>query len=234
VPGRSLFSLFLLVLVAVAVPISPATAKTTSPVAKIALGTKHKRVKKAKKVKRRVVKRSSTAKIARASQAPAVQVVAPPAPSRCANTDLLPDAGNVDLVRAAIICLHNQVRAQHGLSTLADNGALGVAGAAHAGDMVARGYFAHDTPEGGTFDRRIMAAGYAKPGSGWSVGENLAWGTAELSTPAGLMNAWMSSPGHRENILKPGYRELGVGIRLGTPTGVAGGVTVSAEFGVRS
>ena len=245
-PGRSLFSLFLLLLVAaVAVPISPATAKTKSPVAKIALGAKHEKVKKAKKAKKakkikkakkarkaKRVKRTS-AKVARSSQSPAVAVTAPPAPSQCANTDLLPDAGNIELIREAILCLHNQIRAQHGLSTLATNGALAAAGAAHSNDMVARGYFEHDTPEGGTFDQRIMAAGYAKPGSGWWVGENLAWGTAELSTPAGLMNAWMNSPGHRENILKSNYRELGIGIRLGTPTGAAAGVTVSAEFGVR-
>ena len=37
-----------------------------------------------------------------------------------------------------------------------------------------------------------------------------------------MMNAWMHSPGHRENLLKGAYREIGVGIQLGTPTGTAG------------
>jgi uncharacterized protein YkwD len=43
----------------------------------------------------------------------------------------------------------------------------------------------------------------------------------------------MSSPGHRDNILKAAYQEFGLGVRLGTPTGTDYGVTVSAEFGAR-
>jgi uncharacterized protein YkwD len=46
------------------------------------------------------------------------------------------------------------------------------------------------------------------------------------------MTAWMASEGHRENILKGAYRELGFGLSTGTPTGTAG-ITVSAEFGAR-
>ena len=42
----------------------------------------------------------------------------------------------------------------------------------------------------------------------------------------------MGSEGHRENILNPRYRELGLAVRFGTPTGEPG-VTVSAEFGAR-
>ena len=98
--------------------------------------------------------------------------------------------------------------------------------------MIARGYFEHETPEGGTFDQRILAAGYARKGQGWSLGENLIWAEGELATPAALMSSWMSSEGHRENILNGAYRELGLAVRLGTPTGTAG-VTVSAEFGAR-
>jgi uncharacterized protein YkwD len=154
------------------------------------------------------------------------------APVICANADLVPNAANLDLIRAAIVCLHNQVRAQSGLGALGENGALGAAAAGHSADMVARRYFDHTTPEGGTFDERILAAHYAGEGGSWTVGENLAWGTGELSTPAGLMRSWMASPGHRENILKPGYREIGLGLQLGTPTG-EDGLTVSAEFGAR-
>ena len=48
------------------------------------------------------------------------------------------------------------------------------------------------------------------------------------------MRSWMNSEHHRENILNGDYRELGLGIHLGTPTGSSEGVTITAEFGVRS
>jgi uncharacterized protein YkwD len=227
---RALFSSFLLaVTLATMVAAGPAAAKTKGPTAKIAVGAKKKATKKkAAKKKKKAVKRAAAKSSVRAPQ-PA----APAAPAACANTDLAPDAANLELIRAALICLHNQVRAQNGLVTLASNSALAAAAAGHSDDMVARGYFEHNTPEGGTFDQRVMAAGYAANGEGWNLGENLIWGTGELATPAGLMRSWMNSEHHRENILKADYRELGFGIHLGTPTGAAEGVTITAEFGVR-
>jgi hypothetical protein len=70
----------------------------------------------------------------------------------------------------------------------------------------------------------------------WVVGENLVWGTEELSTPQALVTAWMNSPPHRENLLKPRFREIGIAAVAGTP--VAGndptGVTVSSEYGYRT
>jgi uncharacterized protein YkwD len=153
-------------------------------------------------------------------------------PAVCPNTGLVPDAGNLELVRGALDCLHDQVRSQHALGTLASNAALEAAAAEHTDDMIARRYFEHETPEGGTFDQRILAAGYARKSDGYALGENLIWASGDLATPAALMNAWMGSEGHRENILNARYRELGLAVRLGTPTGEAG-VTVSAEFGAR-
>ena len=153
-------------------------------------------------------------------------------PAVCANTDLLPDADNLDLIREALDCLHDQIRSQRGLGTLAENAALDAAAAAHTDDMIAQRYFEHDSPDGGTFDERILSAGYARKGQGWSLGENLIWAEGDLASPTALMNAWMDSEGHRENILNPRYRELGLAVRFGTPNGDPG-VTVSAEFGAR-
>jgi uncharacterized protein YkwD len=153
-------------------------------------------------------------------------------PAVCPHADLVPDAGNLQLIRGALDCLHDQVRSQRGHRTLAGNAALEEAAAEHTDDMIARGYFDHDTPEGGTFDERSLTAGYARRNDGWSLGENLIWATGDLATPSALMNAWMGSAGHRKNILTARYRELGLAVRLGTPTGEAG-VTVSAEFGAR-
>ena len=223
-PGRALFSSFLLAVVL----LTGATAAQAAP-------KKHRHAAKAKVAlakKKRAKAKTATKPVSVKPAAPQ-PVVAPPAPAACANTDLVPDAGNLDLIRAAIVCLHNQTRAGAGLGTLAENGALATAGLGHSDDMVDRGYFDHFTPEGGAFDERILAAGYAGANDGWTLGENLAWGTGELSTPAGLMRSWMNSPGHRANILKGAYREIGIGLRLGTPTGSIEGLTVSVEFGAR-
>ena len=235
--ARALFSSFLLALfLATTVAARPAVADS-GPVATIALGAKQhtaetkaaNRRAAAKAAKRRTAARRAAARAARTRRS-----VKPAAPAACANTALTPDAGNLELIRAALECLHNQIRAQNGLVTLVANAALTKAAAGHSDDMVARDYFAHETPEGGTFDQRVQTAGYAADGEGWTLAENLIWATGELATPAGLMRSWMNSEHHRENIVKPGFRELGLGIELGTPTGKTVGVTITAEFGART
>jgi uncharacterized protein YkwD len=151
----------------------------------------------------------------------------------CANVHVMPSAGNVAAVREAVLCLHNRDRAAHGLAALRDNGKLRRAAEAHSGDMVAQGYFAHDSLSGAGMVDRILGTGYGR-GRGWSLGENIAWGTGVLATAAEIQRAWMESPGHRANILRPQFREIGIGIALGAPVGSgAGGATYTADFGVR-
>jgi uncharacterized protein YkwD len=191
-----------------AAPAADAAGKSKKlPIAKIALGDK------------RPAKARTTRRLA--------------APAPCANTDITPTADNLELVRAAILCLHNQVRAQNGLPALKDNAKLRRAALGHSADMVDEGYFDHTEPSGDTFVDRILGAGYAKKTDGWTLGENLAWGTGALSTPAAVMNAWMISPGHKANILKKAYHEVGIGIRLGVPSDGDVGATVTADFGVK-
>ena len=113
----------------------------------------------------------------------------------CANTDVMPTPANIELVRAAILCLHNQIRAQNNLPLLKDNLKLRKAATGHSSDMVDEGYFDHTSPAGETFVDRILGSGYAKNTDGWTLGENLAWGTGDLSTANGVMNAWMNSAG---------------------------------------
>jgi uncharacterized protein YkwD len=231
VPVRALFSSFLLAVILAASITTGASAASKGPKAKIALGAKKSKTIKAKTAKKAAKRRSVKPSAAQPTQR---HVVAPPAPAECANTTLVPDAGNLELIREAIVCRHNQIRAQNGLATLAQNAQLAVAAAGHSDDMVTTGYFDHNTPAGGTFVERVLAARYATANEAWTLGENLAWGTGELATPAGMMNAWMNSPGHRANILKGDYKEIGLGIHLGTPTSSAAGVTVSVEFGARA
>jgi uncharacterized protein YkwD len=177
-------------------------------------------------------KRATTvkAKVALGSKKP---VKAKAAAAPCTNTDVMPTGQNVELVRAAILCLHNQIRVQAGLPALKDNAKLRRAATGHSSDMVISGYFDHTSLDGETFVDRILAVGYVKKSDGWTLGENLAWGTGELSTPQGIMNAWMNSAGHKANILRKAYREVGIGIRLGVPSESGVGATVTADFGVK-
>ena len=154
------------------------------------------------------------------------------ASQECANADVSPDGGNVDVVRAAILCLHNQIRAERGLPLLKENARLRRAALGHSSDMVSRGFFEHTTPSGVTMVDRIMAARYASPRVGWALGENLAWGTGDLATPRSIMKAWMDSPGHRANVVKRAYREIGIGIVTGVPSDRGAGATYTADFGV--
>jgi uncharacterized protein YkwD len=151
----------------------------------------------------------------------------------CGNTDVLPTADNLAQIRAAVLCLHNQTRAAKDLPLLRENAKLDKAALGHSNDMVAEGYFDHTTPGGTSFVDRIFAAGYVKRDGGWVLGENLAWGTGDLSTPTGVMTSWMNSPGHKANILKRAYREVGIGIKLGVPTDDTVGATYTLDFGAK-
>jgi uncharacterized protein YkwD len=153
---------------------------------------------------------------------------------QCANTELMPDAGNVVAVRAAVLCLHNRERAERGLPLLREHAKLRDAAEAHSSDMVARQYFEHEAPGGADMVDRILGAGYGR-GSYYSVGENIAFGTGDLATAAQIHRAWMRSPGHRANILRRQFREIGIGIAIGAPVDAQGqnGATYTADFGVR-
>ena len=74
----------------------------------------------------------------------------------------------------------------------------------HSGDMFARGYFSHVSPDGKDLGDRMQQArvGYL------AAGENLALAPTLASAHTGLMH----SPGHRANILRPQFGRLGIGI----------------------
>ena len=168
-------------------------------------------------------------------------LVAAPAPAAqarsrgvasCASAAVQPSSANRALAEAATLCLVNRERTRRGLRPLRANRHLVAAARAHSADMVRRGYFEH-----GAFATRIRRHGYGTGGHAWTLGENIAWGSAELATPASIVNAWMHSPGHRANILYRGFREAGVGVAAGVPDAEAareGGATYTLDFGTRS
>ncbi len=107
-----------------------------------------------------------------------------------------------------IISLTNQSRQEQSLGALTENQLLNSAAQSKANDMLAKGYFAHNSPDGKTPWDFITAAGY----NYITAGENLAVNFTEAEN---VENAWMNSPGHRANILNSSYKEIGIGIAQG-------------------
>jgi uncharacterized protein YkwD len=138
------------------------------------------------------------------------------AKSPCGAVDVPPATAGADLAGRATLCLINDERAKHGLEPLASNALLAQAAQAHSADMVARRFFEHAAPDGRTVQDRIRATGFAG-GRAASTGENIAWGSGAKSTPAAVVAKWMASPPHRADILRPAFREIGVGIADGAP-----------------
>ncbi|MER6387044.1 CAP domain-containing protein [Streptomyces sp. NPDC059382] len=106
---------------------------------------------------------------------------------------------------AEVVALVNQERAKAGCSALTVNAKLTTAALNHSKDMAAHSNMSHTGSDGSDPGARITRAGY----SWMTYGENVAYG---YSTPEQVMNGWMNSPGHRENILNCAFKEIGVGL----------------------
>lgn len=103
-----------------------------------------------------------------------------------------------------IITLTNEERGHEGLSSLSADPLLTAMAEEKAKDMIARQYFAHESPDGVDVSGLADKFGYQYR----YIGENLALG--DLGTSVGVVTGWMNSPGHRKNILNPNYTEIGV------------------------
>lgn len=106
-----------------------------------------------------------------------------------------------------MLALLNAERVKRGLVPVFMDEKLREVARAHALDMFERGYFSHDTPEGKSPKDRLDAAGIRYG----IAGENLALAPNVVMAHQGLMD----SEGHRENILFPGFRKVGIGVISG-------------------
>ena len=104
-----------------------------------------------------------------------------------------------------VLELVNQERVKVGLNKLKLNEDLSCVATIKSQNMADLNYFDHTSPTyGSPFDMMdTFNIGY------WTAGENIAAG---YSTPESVMIGWMNSPGHKANILNPGYTEIGIGI----------------------
>jgi uncharacterized protein YkwD len=91
----------------------------------------------------------------------------------------------------------------------------------HSLEMLRGNYFSH-----GDFRGRMVAFHVRGP----RAGENLAWGNGAYAQPASIIAEWLASPEHRANLLRPGFRRVGVGALTGTFEGRAGAFVVTADF----
>ncbi|MDQ4131105.1 MAG: CAP domain-containing protein [Actinomycetota bacterium] len=153
----------------------------------------------------------------------------------CPSARVLP-SDSLRAAEEATLCLLNANRRKHRLAPLRPNTALHRAALRHSQDMVRRDFFSHVNPDGQDSAARITETGYAIGAGGGATGENLAFGEESESAPAAIVDSWMHSPGHRRNILRPAFREIGIGIvaepvRRSRPE--SRGATYTTTFGVR-
>ena len=131
----------------------------------------------------------------------------------------------------------NDVRAENGVPPLRLSVSLSRAAAAHTREMVAAGYFGHESSDGSPFWKRVKrfygSNGFAR----WSVGENLVWGSPVLSSDDAV-ESWLESPEHRANLLSSSWREIGLAAaHVPAAPGTFGDretTIVTADFGSRS
>lgn len=124
-----------------------------------------------------------------------------------------------------LLNITNQKRAEAGLSPLTLNSQLSNAANAKASYMFQKNFWAHVAPDGTTPWYFIKNSGYEY----LYAGENLARG---FNTAPDVVNAWMASPTHRENMLSSNYKDIGFAVQTGTLTG-SETVLVVEEFGSR-
>ena len=150
----------------------------------------------------------------------------------CSGANATASQASERVLARATLCVLNKARARHNLRPLQLDRQLSTAAVRHSRAMVRRRFFSHDSPDGTSFVDRIRATGYLSGARGWYVGENIAYGSGDRSSPRSIGTAWMKSPPHRANILRATFREIGIGLASGTPVG-AGGATYTTDFGRR-
>ena len=106
-----------------------------------------------------------------------------------------PQRDDIASVVAATVCLVNDERIRFGEPALIEDPHLASAAAGHSRDMDEHDYFAHTSPTGQTLLMRIEASGFIPNSNvGYTLGENIAWGTLWLRTPRAIVKAWMAVP----------------------------------------
>jgi uncharacterized protein YkwD len=122
-------------------------------------------------------------------------------PASCPNAGTLATSASDAQLRGALLCLINRERTNRGLPPLRESWRLDRSAQSWTNAMVMSGSFTH----GADFASRISAVGFS-----WQqAGENIATG---YPTPWAVVQAWMASTDHCQNILSPLYSFVGSGL----------------------
>lgn len=128
-----------------------------------------------------------------------------------------------DISTQELLKFTNIKRVENGLPPLTENVQLAEAASMKADDMFAKDYWAHNGPDGTTPWVFIKNSGYEYV----YAGENLARGFVNSED---IVNAWMASPSHRENLLSENFKEVGFSVKTGKLNGEETFLVVQ-EFG---
>jgi uncharacterized protein YkwD len=111
-------------------------------------------------------------------------------------------------IEAAVRQDINEVRVKYKLKPLQNNQKLAEVARKYSRQMAEKNFFSHTGSDGSTLSERARSGGIVY----WVVGENLFKSTNIPQPVPVAVKGWMKSPGHRENILRPIFRETGVGV----------------------
>ena len=124
--------------------------------------------------------------------------------------------------QSSLLAAINSARATAGVAPLRVSATLTSAATWQSQALARAGYLDHTSPDGSTLIDRLTRVRWR----GLAAGEDLAVAAA----PADAVSMWLQSPGHRENLLRPSFRTVGLGLARGVWNGRSA-LYVTADFG---
>lgn len=133
-------------------------------------------------------------------------------PALANSTDVTLEIGSSSAASASsmatakeVLAILNAARAKAGCGPLKINQKLMAAAKTHATNMATKNFFGHANTDGSKFSKRVKRQGYKYR----MVAENIAAGQATARQAA---NSWLSSAGHRRNILNCKLKDTGIAV----------------------
>jgi len=136
-----------------------------------------------------------------------------PAGAACPQAGAHPHEIPLPKLRKAVTCLINHERSRRGRVRLSPSGTLQDAAQGHNDVMLDKDCFRHDCPGEPGLGRRLKRSGYIKPHRTTRFAEDLGY----ESTPRKMVKLWLHSRFNRHNMLRAGFRDIGVGVGWGAP-----------------